>query len=674
MHSSADFTDGSYNQGTETGSPPRLSQDHASIHTEKTSGVISLTGRITRTITDIREAVQDDNRQLADATTTTTIGNGNDSILDEYNRLLVSRFDVGDAISMLSSEDGEGESVRGVLAKPERELDSKLEYTVEDEEGASSLSTTSRTHTSQIPLKTEKGTEGIEVSVEVPIENRERKWTTSNNLLGRVFGDKTTRRIELPPDKGYAWIACFSCWLIMFNTWGCNAAFGVFLAFFFNKDVFPGTTNYDYSLVAGLTPAIGNVLAPVAMISIRLIGVRPTMTIGTVFLCLGFVLASYAKSFWQLAMTQGVMIGIAMGLAAAPPLAILPGWFLKWRAVAVGASLFGTGAGGVAYALASNRMIQHYGNTNMCFRMLAIICTICCALCVVLSQPRKSLHPKGVRSWKVVKAEVSKMFSLGVMKQFKVQLIALWFTISVFGYNLMIFTLSPYAVARGMTQHQGSALTAIMNGAQSIGRPLMGLAGDRWGRSNITVILTGFMVICMFGFWIPAHSFVQLIFFSILVGSSVGVANVMNNVLVADLVRPDEFLAAWSYVNSVGSPLILCCELIAQALTDKSHPTNPYFHTQIFAGFCFLAALILTLIIREIAVRDRLTLRQEETLTKIRQKSSYGETSPTSSENDDTCSTKESWELLKKRRDRYEMLLGGGMRGYFMRMFYPIRA
>ena len=155
----------------------------------------------------------------------------------------------------------------------------------------------------------------------------------------------------------------------------------------------------------------------------------------------------------------------------------------------------------------------------------------------------------------------------------------------------------------------------------------MGLAGDRWGRTNITVLLSALLALYMFAFWIPAYSFVQLIFFSILVGSSVGVAAVMNNVLVADMVKPDEYLAAWAYVNSVGSPLILCCELIAQALTDKSHPTNPYLHTQIFTGLCFLVALLLTLIIREIAVRNRLLLRQEETLAKINQKGKFKEIS-----------------------------------------------
>ena len=443
------------------------SVDRASIYSEL-SRVTTLTRKVTKTITDIKEAVQDDNRQLAGPKAT---GNGNKSKLDEYNRLLISRFDVGDAITLHRQEEEEQEQEKNnsnERADKVKAADLEKNYLPSTTPSISSGSVSDpQTCSIQVSLKKDdssnKESKAKEVSVE--IKHHKKKRTYDQNLLTRVFGNKLTGELELPPDKGYAWVACFCCGLIMFNTWGCNAAFGVFLAYFFNKDVFPGTSNYDYSIVAGLSPAIGNTLAPIAMISMELIGVRPTMTIGTVFLCLAFVLASYAKRFWQLLVTQGIMMGIAMAFAGAPPLAILPNWFLKWRAVAVGGSLFGTGAGGVVYTLASNKMIAEHGNTTFCFRVLAIICTVCAALCVVLARPRKPMHAKGLKSWRIIKTEFGKMFSLKVMKQIQVQLIALWFTISLFGYSLMIYTISPYAVACGMSQHQGSTLTAIMNGA-----------------------------------------------------------------------------------------------------------------------------------------------------------------------------------------------------------------
>ena len=109
-------------------------------------------------------------------------------------------------------------------------------------------------------------------------------------------------------------------------------------------------------------------------------------------------------------------------------------------------------------------------------------------------------------------------------------------------------------------------------------------------------------------------------------------------------------------------------------------------HTQIFAGCCFCAALILIFVLRQIAVKNKLTLRQMETLEKVRKKQESGEgsqlghSSSNSEDHDGEIkgakeqeAVEENWELLNRRRERYEMLLGGGPTKYFMRMFYPIK-
>ena len=680
------------------------SRDLHSLYSD-ISGVTTLTKQVTRTLGNIRDAVADDNMQDAVSDADSMGG---------LVRLLTSRFDVGDAYNMNDAgeseeeeeEEGEEEGVTGVAGgqqslelgnisqRQKQQIVSDLEmYPSGGSESPGSpkhrLPQGSEIHSGQSLLgQQESGKVGEEE------EKKKLKKRLGPNLLQRVFGNKDTGALDLPPDKGYAWVASFNCWLVMFNTWGCNAAFGVFLSFFLNNDVFPGANRYDYALVAGMSVAMGQVFAPPALICMRLLGVRPVVLFGAVLMCVGFVLASYSVKYWQLLMTQGVMVGISLAFSGAPLLTILPGWFLKWRAVAIGAALFGTGAGGVTYALAVNKMIQDHGDTKLCFQMLAITCSVSVGICVLLARTRTPVTAPGPRNWALIKSEIHRMFQLRVFIQPKVILIALWFTLSLFGYNLMIFTLSPYAVARGMTQHQGSSLTAIMNGAQSIGRPLMGLAGDRYGRANLTVLMTIILTILMYGFWLPAHTYVQLIFFSIMVGCCVGVANVMNTVLLADMVGPGDFLPAWAFVNSAPSPALLCSEIVAQALTDDKRPSNPYRHTQIFAGCCFCAALILIFLLREIAVENKLKLRQMETLEKVKKKEKLGEDSQVGRSGSHTGdqerlegevgdgkikgvkeqeAVEEDWELLNKRRDRYEVLLGRGPWKYFMRMFYPIK-
>lgn len=572
--------------------------------TARSDGTAGLS--LVNTISKIVSAVKDDNEQ-------TEKDQGN------LNTVLKSRFDLGDAIRMEHNRGTEDGTVP------------------HDEESMASWDDESR----------RKG--------EVPED-------TDDQTVKRVFTNKSTGDLELPPDGGYGWVVLFCVWLIMFSTWGCNSGFGVFLAFYLNENTFPGATKYDYALIAGLTVCLGQGFSPFVMVVMRIIGIRGTMLIGAALMIAGFILASFATKLWQLYLTQGVLNGASISFAFVPATTLIPGWFLKKRAVAMGLSLMGTGAGGVVYGLATNKMIADDGNTKLALRVLGIACTVSVLVATALVKQRNPVPSVGFKSWKAIVSQFRLIFDFKVLRNPFVPLVCLWFTLALMGYNLMVFTLSSYAIARGMTPHQGSILTAVLNGAQSIGRPLMGLAGDKFGRANVTITLTALLTIFLFAFWIPAHTFVQLLMFSICVGSCVGVANVMNTVLIADNVAPEQFLAAWSWVNVTDAPFLLVCEVIAQALTVPEAKDNPYLHTQIFAGCCFAAALVLILILREYSVRLKLLERQKVTNLKAEEWKLYDENG-----------SDEEWGPLNERKIKYDLLLKPGIKQYFLRMAYPMK-
>lgn len=624
----------------------------ASLHAVP-SHTQSLAKTLTKTLTDIWNAVQDDNKQTAE-----------EGKSDELNKLLESRFDVGDAFQIQDNQEEseqhnvtQGES--GLLGKDNSDqFPSDLEASPRNSQNESSRISASLEDSAGSSLNRRK------TNITNTIQ------TNTGETLEKVFTNKSTGQLELPPDKGYAWVVVFSVFLIMFNTWGCNSAFGVFLSFYLNNGVYKGATKYDYAIIAGLTVCLGQGACPIGILIMRIIGMKPTMLIGTVCLLAGFLLAAFSTRLWELYMTQGVLIGFSIALIFSPATTVLPGWFLKKRAVSMGISLLGTGAGGVTFGLASQRMISNHGNTRLCYVMLAVVNTVCVVIAIILVKSRKPVKSAGLH-WAKIKIEVHRLFDWKVIRQPQVPLICIWFTLALLGYNLMVFTLASYAVARGMTAHQGSSLTAILNGAQVVGRPVMGLLGDRVGRANITIILTMVITIYLFVFWILAHTYVQLIFFSIMIGSCIGVANVMNTVLIADLVKPPEFLAAWSFVNYAGAPVLLCCELFAQALVKKNMK-NPYLYSQIFAGCCFVCALIMIFILREYIVNIKLTRRQEENNLKLSQWSE-GRANSDSEVSTDNKSSSESWEVIEHRRDKYNLLLGSGVKKYFMRMLYPMK-
>ncbi|KAL3229724.1 putative transporter ESBP6 [Nakaseomyces bracarensis] len=497
-------------------------------------------------------------------------------------------------------------------------------------------------------------------------DNNDLESNESITTLRRVFTVQEDG-LDLPPDGGYGWVCVLCVFLAMFSTWGCNAGFGIFLGFYFNNDTFPGATKYDYALIAGLTGALGQGMAPFAMILMRLFGIKGAMLIGDALLLSGFLLASYATKIWQLYLTQGVLAGCSIAVASVPATVVLPGWFLKKRAVAVGLSLLGTGVGGVVYGLAVNKLIQTHGDTKLALRVLAITCSVTVFVAAMLVKERNPRKSVGLRSPSLVLQQFQKMFTINLIRRPQILLVAWWFSFSFLGYVVMVFTLSPYAIARGMTPHNASTLTALLNAAQCIGRPSMGLAGDRFGRINITILLTASLVIFLFAFWIPAHTFVQLIIFSLLVGIGVGVANVFNSVLTADLVEPDMFLPAWAFVCYNSSPLGLVGEVIAQALViEHTSHVNPYIHTQIFAGCCFVAALLLALALREYSVRLRYQLKLREVIKDIEHL-------------DESLDDKKQYivslgklQELEKSKKYCEVVLAKTMWGYFSRMVKPL--
>lgn len=268
--------------------------------TGRSSIVTGVSRTLSKTITAIKRAVEDDNLQTEEDK-------------DSLNRLLENHFDLEDALRLTDTNQAAA-----------RRQYSQAKLSDEEDSAVGSL---------------------------------EKEPT-----LKKVFTNKTTNALDLPPDGGYGWVCCLCVTLIMFSTWGCNSAFGVFLAFYLSNSSFAGANKYDYALIAGITVFFAQGLPPIVMILMRVFGFKAPMYFGIVLMCAGFVLASYSTKLWQLYLTQGVMSGIAISLIFAPATTVLPGWFLKKRSFAMGLSLVGTGAGGVVYSLAVNKLIENTGN------------------------------------------------------------------------------------------------------------------------------------------------------------------------------------------------------------------------------------------------------------------------------------------------------------------------
>ncbi|RCK64810.1 putative transporter ESBP6 [Candida viswanathii] len=486
------------------------------------------------------------------------------------------------------------------------------------------------------------------------------------------------------PDSGLAWVMAFCAMMSMFATWGANAGFGVFLNFYLNSGTFPGATSYDFALIGGIIVCLANLLSPISALMYKVFGFQIVCFIGVIVQTAGWILASYATKLWHLYLTQGVLVGISFLLIFIPATLILPTWFVKQKATSMGICVAGAGLGGLIFSLSVNKVIQDTGDQKWALRMVGIVCLFAALVSAVIMKPRNVKQPplKSTMTKQFVIESFKAIFDPKVFRIPGICIIAVWFALALMGYTLMLFSLSSYASSVGLTHSQASVLTAVMNAAQIIGRPSMGLTADRFGRANFTASASLVISILLFAFWINARSYAALIAFACIIGLIIGVGSSLAQPLAADVIHPhlDKMPAAWSGINIFVSPFCLVSEVIALALVVLNS-SRPYLHTQIFAGCCFFACFLIMMTLREYLIRKFLKERLEIMQNKLNNisgttKSGYlkaeARVETDSDEGDNKLEAEDEY-LLKERVERYNYLLRGSIKDYFVRMLYPIK-
>lgn len=98
--------------------------------------------------------------------------------------------------------------------------------------------------------------------------------------------------------------------------------------------------------------------------------------------------------------------------------------------------------------------------------------------------------------------------------------LALFFTggFTYFGFLVPFFLMSEYMVYIGGTVDQGALIVGLMNGAGAIGRVLMGLLADKFGRINLLFLANFISGVAVLVIWTQAKSFAILVVFALVFG------------------------------------------------------------------------------------------------------------------------------------------------------------
>lgn len=475
-----------------------------------------------------------------------------------------------------------------------------------------------------------------------------------------------------PPDGAFAFWQAFLVMLMVFSTWGANAAFGVFLNFYMTNDSFKGADQYDFALIGGIVVFLAQFLAPLSIFCVRVFGPTPVHLTGVAIQTVAYFLAAQCTQLWQIYLCQGLLVGFSFSFVFLPGTVMLPTWFEKRKATSMGIAVAGAGLGGLVFSLSLNKLIEQTGSQKWPLRAVGFI-TLATSLfgtCFLRPRNNKKVDLKVTLTKEFFRLNAKLIIAPSVFNNLPMIFVGCWFGIALMGYVIVLYSFSAYATSVGLSHTQSNNLLAILNAAQVVGRPIVGNLGDYFGRHTTACVFCTYVAILILAFWTEATSYTSLIVLAVLIGGPVGVGSTMAQSLAADVLaaqgRPEKLPAAWAGLNIIVSIFSLPSEVIALKLRQPSAGKKSYYHSQIFTGCCFFFCLLLALTNREYLVRKTFESRRahaEDVLRK--QRNTYLTREALEKENSETE------EILEGRIAWYNRLLGA--KYALVRMFYPIR-
>lgn len=485
----------------------------------------------------------------------------------------------------------------------------------------------------------------------------------------------------LPPkDEGWrTWLMALVILLAFFSSWGANSLYGIFLNYYTSSNTFPEATKYDFALIGGIVVGFAQGFAPLSALLVRILGLRVVLILGVVLQTAGYILASFATKIWQLYLTQGVLVGASFACIYLPATLVVPSWFDKKASTAMGIGISGIGLGGVIFSLSLNKVIQDTGDQRWALRMLGIITAVAVLVVCIFLKPRdgyNKLPYSTTLTRKYITESAAVIFDWTVFKDHAFLVLGLWFGLSSMAYMITLFTVSSYAFSIGLSSHQGSVVTAVLNAFQMFGRPILGFLADRYGKNNFSCIICVVNGVLILALWINCHTYGSLVAFVVLSGLVVGVGTLMVQPMLLDII-PDRkrIPGAWSAMNVFGSPFALASEVIAMSLRKET--SRPYLEAQIFIGASFFFCAFLLLYLRQILLRRVLEKRLQEDLETAKAmkktKSDFSELEPSDTSEFKEVEVPATEEDLHKRIEHHRHILQPSLTNYFLRLLYPIK-
>ncbi|MFW2381832.1 MAG: MFS transporter [Acidimicrobiales bacterium] len=319
-------------------------------------------------------------------------------------------------------------------------------------------------------------------------------------------------------DSARGWFTVVAAFLSSAVTLGTAYSFG---AFFESMSEEFGSAAGETAVIFGITTFTFFWLSVVTGKILDRFGPRVVLGMGALSLFVGLLLTSRVQSITAGYITYGAGVGIAAACGYVPMVAMVGGWFVRQRAVAVGLAVAGIGFGTLVMSPLSAALIERFGWRDT-YVLIAVVGTGILLVCIPLAA-----KPPGHSS-----GAVGRFGDAGASPVFR------RLHLSAFCLGLALFVpfvfVGQYAKEQGVTAVQASVLVGVLGGASVLSRVGFGALVLRFGSFRLYRTCFWIHTVSFFLWLVAGASFAMLVGFVLVLGVGYGGFVALGPIVVAD--------------------------------------------------------------------------------------------------------------------------------------------
>lgn len=315
----------------------------------------------------------------------------------------------------------------------------------------------------------------------------------------------------------YGWIVVLAAFAVTFVGFGSVYTFSAFLEPLQRDfDASRGSVSLVFSLAGFLYFGMGVISGPLA----DRWGARPLVFVGMLLVGAGFVLASAARTLLEVYLAYGLGVGLGVGCAYVPAVAVVQRWFVKRRGFASGLAVSGIGVGTLVMPPLASWLIGTVGWRGAYLALGGLTSVIGVGMSLLIANdPRdKATGPDGAAvDMAAPMAPLAGVATGQAIRSPQFACLYIACLISSFGVFVPFVHLVPYALDHQVSPSSAVLLIGAIGIGSTVARFCLGTIADRMGRQPFLLAMFVGMAAAL-GIWALATSFWSLAAFAFLFG------------------------------------------------------------------------------------------------------------------------------------------------------------